>query len=171
MDAKRKHKVLLPKRVKLSNPWLMTFIYNTNAITGGLDLLICVWGGIHVWVCVYACSCVRGAPRSVLCRHSLLYILKQNLLLNLEPAVPASMLQALPRGPCLPSGTTAELPLPSSLCVGPGGSEVPSSYSHRKWLHPPSHSHSPAHCLSGSGVAPSLEHISTSRSQYSGWWD
>lgn len=62
----------------------MTFIYNTNAITEGLDLLICVWEGIHV--CVYACSCVRGAPRSVSCSHSLLYILKQNLLLNLEPA-------------------------------------------------------------------------------------
>lgn len=155
----------MPKWVKLSNPWLMTFIYNTNAITEGLDLLICVWEGIHV--CVYACSCVQGAPRSVSCSHSLLYILKQNLLLNLEPAVPASMLQALPRGPCLPSGITAELPLPSSLCVGPGGSEFQSLYSHMKWLHPLSHSHSTAHCLSGSVVAPSLEHISTSRSQYS----
>lgn len=75
----------------------MTFIYNTNVITEGLDLLICVWEGIHV--CVHACSCVRGAPGSVSCSHSLLYILKQNLLLNLELAVPASMLQVLPRAP------------------------------------------------------------------------
>lgn len=53
-----------------------------------------MWGGC-VHVCMHACLCVCGAPRSVSHSHSPPYTLRRNLLLNLELAILASLRQGL----------------------------------------------------------------------------
>lgn len=61
--------------VKVEQPQLTPFIYYTHAITEGLALRVYT---IHV--CLYACSFVYGAPRSISCSHSVsLYIEAKSL--------------------------------------------------------------------------------------------
>lgn len=77
--------------VKVEQPQLTPFIYYAHAITEGLALRVYT---IHV--CLYACSFVYGAPRSISCSHSVsLYIEAKSLAES---------------GACSPNQLTPEIP-------------------------------------------------------------
>lgn len=75
--------------VNSEQPWLMPFIYYENAVTEGLALRVCCYTYVSLRMLIYIWS-----PEKYL--YLYLYILRKSLLLNLELAVLASLLQRFP---------------------------------------------------------------------------